>query len=133
MAEDTLAQHKARFADIDQRLDFAVAAGLDDAARTAMKAEIIGLFKTVEHQVAELTTLRDDIKKLVDKWKTLQAAAAPSLAPQFSVEKPVVVADHIGASTFIEKGWSRLSIGDYEGAETALVKAIELSPGDPQS
>ena len=42
-------------------------------------------------------------------------------------------ADHIGASTFIEKGWSRLSLGDYDGAETALKRAIELSPGDPQS
>ena len=46
---------------------------------------------------------------------------------------PSVHADHIGASTFIEKGWSRLSLGDYDGAETALKKAIELSPGDPQS
>ena len=45
----------------------------------------------------------------------------------------MVHADHIGASTFIEKGWSRLSLGDYDGAETALKKAIELSPGDPQS
>jgi tetratricopeptide (TPR) repeat protein len=69
----------------------------------------------------------------VDKWKSLQAAAAPSAAPEFSGERPVVVADHIGASTFIEKGWSRLSLGDYDGAEAALLKAIELSPGDAQS
>ena len=133
MAEDTLAQHKARYANLDQRLDAAATTSLDDAARAALKGEIIGLFKTVEQQVAELTTLKDDIKKLVDKWKSLQGSAAPSLAPQFSAEKPVVVSDHIGASTFIEKGWSRLSLGDYDGAETALLKAIELAPGDPQS
>ena len=41
--------------------------------------------------------------------------------------------DHLGASTFIEKGWSRLSLGDYEGAESALGRAIELAPGNPQS
>jgi tetratricopeptide (TPR) repeat protein len=77
--------------------------------------------------------VKEEIRRLVDKWKAQQAAAAPSLAPQFSGEKPVVHADHIGASTFIEKGWSRLSVGDYDGAEAALKKAIELSPGDPQS
>ena len=103
-----------------------------DAAenREALKGDIIGLFKAVEQNIIDMTALKDDIKGLVDKWKALQA---PTSAPQFVAERPVVHADHIGASTFIEKGWSRLSLGDYEGAEQALVKAIELSPGDPQS
>jgi tetratricopeptide (TPR) repeat protein len=130
MADETLAQHKARFEKIDAKLDIG---GLDDAGRAAVKGEIFALFKNVEAQLGELTQLKEDIKGLVDKWKAMQAAAAPSLAPEFVGEKPVVVSDHIGASTFIEKGWSRLSLGDYEGAETALKKAIDLSPGDPQS
>jgi tetratricopeptide (TPR) repeat protein len=132
MADETLAQQKARYTDIDSRLDAASnqLGGLDEAARAAMKVEIITFFKAVEAQATEFAALKDQIKTLVDKWKAL---SAPSLAPQFSAEKPVVVSDHIGASTFIEKGWSRLSLGDYEGAETALAKAIELSPGDPQS
>jgi tetratricopeptide (TPR) repeat protein len=132
MADETredLAGFKARYADIDRRLE----SGLAEGDRAGTKAEIIGLFKTVEQHIADLAALKDDIKRLVDKWKAQQAAAAPSLAPQFTGEKPVVHADHIGASTFIEKGWSRLSLGDYDGAETALKKAIELSPGDPQS
>ena len=133
MADETLAQYKARYADIDTRLEAAASGGIDDAARAAVRAEIIALFKAVEVDVAEMTTLKDSIKGLVDKWKSLQAAAAPSLAPQFTAEKPAVVSDHIGASTFIEKGWSRLSLGDYDGAERALLKAIELSPGDAQS
>ena len=45
----------------------------------------------------------------------------------------MVHADHLGASTFIEKGWSKISLGDYEGAEQALRKALELSPNDPQA
>ena len=45
----------------------------------------------------------------------------------------MVRADHIGASTFIEKGWSKLSLGDHEGAEASLRKALELSPNDAQS
>jgi tetratricopeptide (TPR) repeat protein len=127
MPDETLAEFRARYADIDRRLD----AGLGDAERANVKTEIIGLFKTVEQTVADLSALKEEIRSLVDKWKAQQAA--PSLAPQFSGDKTVVHADHIGASTFIEKGWSRLSLGDYDGAETALKKAIELSPGDPQS
>jgi tetratricopeptide (TPR) repeat protein len=129
MADETLEGFRKRYAEIDGRLD----AGLSEADRAGVKAEIIGLFKTVEQTVADLSALKEQIRSLVEKWKALQAAAAPSLAPQFSGDKPVVHADHIGASTFIEKGWSRLSLGDYDGAETALKKAIELSPGDPQS
>jgi tetratricopeptide (TPR) repeat protein len=129
MADETLAAFRERYADIDRRLD----AGLAEPDRATVKAEIIGLFKTVEQTVADLSALKEEIRALVDKWKAQQAAAAPSLAPQFSGDKPVVHADHIGASTFIEKGWSRLSLGDFDGAETALKKAIELSPGDPQS
>jgi tetratricopeptide (TPR) repeat protein len=45
----------------------------------------------------------------------------------------VLHADHIGASTFIEKGWSLISLGDYPGAIQALGKALSLSPGDVQA
>jgi tetratricopeptide (TPR) repeat protein len=129
MSDETLAALTARHAEISRRLE----AEGTDADRGAIKADIVALFKTVEKQVNELNTLKDDIKRLVDKWKAQQAAATPSLAPQFTGDRPVVHADHIGASTFIEKGWSRLSLGDYDGAETALQKAIALSPNDPQS
>jgi len=128
MADETQAAYRERYRAIDQRLD----AGLTDGERPQVKAEIIALFKAVEAQIAELAALKDEIKGLVEKWKSQQGVEGSS-APQFSGEKPVVHADHIGASTFIEKGWSRLSLGDHEGAEQALLKAIELSPGDPQS
>ena len=125
----------AQYAAIEQKLDAGLAAGDRDATRK----EIIGLFRTLEQGVADLTValaemnaLKDDVKRLVDKFKAQQADAATN-APEFSGEKPVVHADHIGASTFIEKGWSRLSLGDYEAAETALKRALELSPNDPQS
>jgi tetratricopeptide (TPR) repeat protein len=105
---------------------------LAGAEREAVKQDIIALFKAVEAQLADLAALKDEVKSLVERWKQ-QAPGAPSQAPQFTGEKPVVHADHIGASTFIEKGWSRLSLGDYAGAETALSRALELSPNDPQS
>lgn len=128
MADETLAAYRAQYAAIDAKLE----AGVASAERARVKTDIVGLFKSLEAQIADLTQLRDDIKQLVDKWKAQQATDGVQ-APEFRGEKPVVHADHIGASTFIEKGWSRLSLGDFEGAEKALLRAIELSPGDPQS
>jgi tetratricopeptide (TPR) repeat protein len=110
----------------------ALAARLDapDAAqqRDALRGELIALGKGLESDLAELTLLKDEAKTLVEKWKALRM----SMAPAFSAERPVV-ADHIGASTFIEKGWSRISLGDYTGAEESLTKALQLAPNDPQA
>ena len=120
--------HRGTLQTLDGRLEAPDAADQKDA----LKEEIISFFKVIEQEIADLNALKDDVKKLVDKWKQLHAGQ--SLAPQVSEEmRPVVHADHIGASTFIEKGWSRLSLGDYPAAEQALKKAIELSPNDPQS
>jgi tetratricopeptide (TPR) repeat protein len=120
-------EHRTTLRALDGRLEAPDAA----AQRDSLKEEIITFFKTIEQEIADLNALKDDVKKLVDKWKALQADQ--TLAPQFTEERPVVHADHIGASTFIEKGWSRLSLGDYPAAEQALKRAIELSPNDPQS
>ena len=97
-----------------------------------LKADIGGLFKMVEQDLAALNALREDVLGLVDKWKRVKGQG-PSAAPQFTGERPVVRADHIGASTFIEKGWSKISLADYAGAEVALKRALELSPNDPQA
>ena len=119
--------HRGTLNALDARLDSADAA----AQKDVLKVEIINFFKLIEQEIADLNALKDDVKKLIDKWKALQAGV--TLAPEFTADKPVVHADHIGASTFIEKGWSRLSLGDYGSAEQALRKAVELSPNDPQS
>ena len=123
-------QHSLR--DRFQAIEARLVPTLAGPEREAVKQDIIALFKAVEAQLADLTALKDEVKSLVERWKQ-QAPGAPSQAPQFTGEKPVVHADHIGASTFIEKGWSRLSLGDYAGAEVALSRALELSPNDPQS
>jgi tetratricopeptide (TPR) repeat protein len=133
---------RERYGALQQRL-----AGQDAPKELdTLKAEIGALFKQLEQEIGELSTLRDDVKQLVERWKTLRAqnggsgnsgvhgaVVPPSNAPQFTGERPVVRADHIGASTFIEKGWSKLSLGDHEGAEASLRKSLELSPNDPQA
>jgi tetratricopeptide (TPR) repeat protein len=116
--------YRARLDALGARLDAPTAL----SERDALRAELIALGKALEQDLAELTALKGDAKSLAEKWKGLQA----SLAPQFQAERPVV-ADHIGASTFVEKGWSRISLGDYAGAEETLNKALQLAPNDPEA
>ena len=128
MADVTIDELRSRRLALEARLASA------DASREldALKAEIGALFKVVEKRLAEMNALRDDVMQLVEKWKGVKDAV-PSLAPEFTSERPVVYADHIGASTFIEKGWSKISLGEYAGAEEALLKALQLSPNNPQA
>ncbi|HXE59188.1 MAG TPA: tetratricopeptide repeat protein [Gemmatimonadaceae bacterium] len=121
---------RARYTAIEARLD-APDAGTD---RDAIKADIIALYKEVEQEIAQLGTLREDVKRLVDRWKQVGGGtgAKATNAPAFGGERPVM-ADHIGASTYLEKGWSLISLGDHDAAERALLKALELSPNDPQT
>ena len=100
--------------------------------RDQVKSEIIGLFKLVDQTITDLSALKEDIRGLVDQYKELAASQSGDQAPQFTGAVPVV-ADHLGASTYIEKGWSLISLGDYQGAIQALRRALELSPEDPQA
>ena len=126
MADAPAIDVRGRYAALAARLD-AASAGAD---RVALKADIIELFRTVERELAELGALKEDVKKLVERWKAIGGGTPPSV-PQPAA--PPIRADHIGASTFIEKGWSRISVGDYPAAETALQKALDLSPNDLQA
>jgi tetratricopeptide (TPR) repeat protein len=97
-----------------------------------IKRDIIGLFKSVDQTITELSTLKEDIRVLVDRYKQLARNESGDQAPEFTGAVPVMQ-DHLGASTFIEKGWSLISLGDYNGAIQALTKALGLSPGDVQA
>jgi tetratricopeptide (TPR) repeat protein len=134
MSESPLNGLKGQFRDIEARLD---AAG-DAAAREEVKREIIALFKRVDGALTELGQLKDGLRGLAERYKQMNGAAGaapagPAPAPQFTGSRPAVQADHLGASTFIEKGWSLISLGDHAGAIQSLEKALALSPGAIQA
>src|SRR6185295_5374827 len=57
-----------------------------NAELDSLKADIGALFKTVEHQIGELTAVREDVLKLVEKWKAVRAAQPAQrvvVAPEF--------------------------------------------------
>ncbi len=134
MSEPWLATLRGQFQEIEGRLDEAG----QPPAREALKRDIIALFKRVDGALGDLGQLKEDIRGLVERYKQVSNAsdprpAAPAQAPQFTGARPAVHADHLGASTFIEKGWSLISLGDYVGAIQALEKALQLSPGAVQA
>jgi tetratricopeptide (TPR) repeat protein len=108
----------------------AIAGRLDQSGtdRDTVKREIIALFKRVDGALVDLGQIKDEIRGLVERYKQGNSVA-PTPAPQFTGARPTVHADHLGASTYIEKGWSLISLGDYSGAIQALDKALSLSPG----
>ncbi len=128
MPEDPVVPFRPRYETVAAALD----AAKSPAELERCKKDIIALFKQVDAMIGELTQLKDDIKPLVDRYKQLAAGTRTAAAPELG-EKPVIHSDHIGASTFVEKGWSLLSLGDYAGSIQALGKALELSPGDAQA
>jgi len=127
-AESPIRALRADYDAIARKLDSVAGA----AEREAVKREIIAYFKQVDALIAELGELREEIRKLVDRYKQVAASTAEAAAPEFTGSRPALHADHIGASTFIEKGWSLISLGDYAGAIQSLQKALQLAPGETQ-
>ena len=127
MSETWLTTLRNQFQEIETRLG--VAQGAD---RETVKRDIIALFKRVDGALTDLGQMKEDIRGLVERYKQGNAAG-PATAPQFTGARPAVHADHLGASTYIEKGWSLISLGDYAGAIQSLDKALSLAPGDVQA
>lgn len=124
MTEPWLASIRTNLQEITRRLD-----GPAGGERESLKRDIIALFKRVDGALTDLAQIKEEIRELVERYKQSSSVADTSPAPQFTGARPAVHADHLGASTYIEKGWSFISLGDYGGAIQALEKALTLSPG----
>jgi tetratricopeptide (TPR) repeat protein len=128
MSDQWLTELRARLQDLTSRVDTTT-----PAERDTVKRDIIALFKRVDGALTDLGEIKEEIRGLVDRYKQAGSLADTSPAPQFNGARPAVHADHLGASTYIEKGWSLISLGDYPGAIQALAKALALSPGAVQA
>jgi tetratricopeptide (TPR) repeat protein len=128
MSEPWLLALRTQFQAIETRLGTSG----QPADREALKRDIIALFKRVDAALGDLGQMKEDIRGLVERYKQ-GAAGEVATAPQFTGARPALHADHLGASTYIEKGWSLISLGDYAGAIQSLEKALALSPGEIQA
>jgi len=127
--EPVVAAYREQYREIAGRLERATTA----AERELVKREIIAYFKRVDTALIELGNVKEEIRQLVDRYKQTAATTEAAQAPQFTGARPVVQQDHLGASTYIEKGWSLISLGDYAGAIQSLTKALTLAPSEVQA
>jgi tetratricopeptide (TPR) repeat protein len=140
----SLAALHARLSELDARLDARLDGATDATgpltpdARAALKSEIIALIREAGREAAALLALKEEAKSLAAKWKRLPVAAAvpePDVPEPAASESaaPAVLStrvDHLGASTFVSKGWTAICAGDFVAAEQALARALELAPED---
>ena len=153
LPSDTLADHR----DAADRLDAEL--GHPDAAtrRDEIKAEIIARYKAVDRDLQELVHLKERLRALAQRWKTLSPASETTPPPinrpapepstpnasddaLSSPDRPTPPPskamsaietsqrmDRLNASTYIEKSWSLIAIGDHAGAEVAITRALEFA------
>lgn len=89
--------------------------------RVRVRDEILALHREVEDLIGALQAVKEEVRPLVERYRELSARA--DAAPP-----PVRVIDHLGSSTFRERGWSALAGADYDRAVTEMEKAIALDP-----
>jgi len=128
-SDSLVLNYRQQYGEIAGRLERASSA-LD---REVVKREIIALFRAVDSSLTGLGQLKEEIRVLVDRYKQTTPATTAASAPQFTGARPVVQQDHLGASTYVEKGWSLISLGDHAGAIQALTRALELAPSEVQA
>ncbi len=131
--EEFLADLEGRYERIEAELE-----GFQPAERERVRQEIVGLFRETESTLDRLVAFKERIRALVDRYKAMAAAAAPAPAAASSASggggaAASGVSDHLGASTYIEKGWTAIAAGDHGRAVTQLERALELAPNDPQA
>src|SRR5688500_5611699 len=106
MSDQWLADLKSQLQDLTGRVDATA-----PTERETVKRDIIALFKRVDGVLTNLGEMKDEIRGLVERYKQAGSVADASPVPQFNGAAPAVHADHLGASTYIEKGWSLISLG----------------------
>ena len=115
------------------RLAQALAAQPTAEQRAVIKLEIVSLFRDADAAPASLRAFKDAVKGLAEAWKQQEGRSGPPASRATARPATTARIDHLGASTFVEKGWSKLSLGDASGAESALRRALELAPGDDEA
>jgi len=98
--------------------------------RERIKGEIVGLFRDAEAAASAYAQLKTSVKELAARWKHADGGGGASTAGAARQTQRV---DHLGASTFVEKGWSLLSLGDAVGAQQAFERALELAPASSEA
>ncbi|HEY0777589.1 MAG TPA: tetratricopeptide repeat protein [Gemmatirosa sp.] len=138
-----LADAANRHAELEARLRVAATAA-DGDTRAALRSEIVALIRELDARVQAWRSLADSARGLPELWKRLPpearadatARANTGALPNTLAPVPAVGSarrDHLGASTFVAKGWSAYAAADFDGAAAAFDRALALAPGDAEA
>ncbi len=113
----------------------AVHGDLDTSARAELRAEIVALIRMADAEAHAWQAVADAARALPELWKRLPdvAAASPSVAVRgaaIATAPTSARSDHLGASTFLAKGWSAFAAADFATAEAAFDRALALAPDE---
>jgi tetratricopeptide (TPR) repeat protein len=128
--EELFSEYEARYQRIQGELE-----QVRPAERDRVRQEIVGLFRETEAALEHLSAFKERIRELVDRYKQIAAAAAAQAreAAPAAAAAGTTRADHLGSSTYVERGWSAIAAGDHARAIKELERALELAPNDPQA
>jgi tetratricopeptide (TPR) repeat protein len=111
-------------------LQRALSQPLTPEERERVKHRIMALYRQADAAVSELNQLKDDLRVLVERYRQVTPPPAPAAQPE---ARPAPRQDRLGASTYIEKGWHLITLGDHAGAVQSLRRALELAPDELQA
>jgi tetratricopeptide (TPR) repeat protein len=109
----------------------ALAGSLSPSEREQVKKRLTSLYRQADAAGAELGRMKEEMRALVERYK--QAPQPERTAAPATDVRPTPRQDRLGASTFIEKGWHLITLGDHAGAVQSLRRALKLAPGETQA
>lgn len=136
--DGALADAGREYERLRQLLTVALQSGEAAAAeRSALRTDITALIRTADGQAQAWRVLADAARALPELWKQLAPAPRgaaderPREADASAVKAPSggsSRSDHLGASTFVAKGWNAYAAAEYEAADAAFGRALDLAP-----
>lgn len=112
-----------------RRISMRLTQPLTGAERLELKQAIVDLFHQTDANLQELAAFKESIRELIAAFKDLPPESpAERGASRTAAATPLrsVRHDHVGASTWIERGWSALAAGEWGEAERHLEHALAL-------
>ncbi len=122
---DLLNELATRLREVEEALEHAG----DRAASIQLIGSIAELYKGLGEVEGRIAELKEKLRGLVEANQWLSDEGATPIAG-VAPATPPVHSDRLGSSTYKQKGWDCIAVGDYGGAKAMLKRALELAPDD---
>ena len=135
LAEPSVAAAAASVAALRARMAASVAGTRPTSPdeRAALRTEIAALIRAADAALDGWRAVADAARALPELWKQLPTSAVPNAMRATTSRGTTARSDHLGASTFVARGWTAYAAGDFSAAETAFERALTLAPDEAEA